>query len=316
VVIINLIYFAISCALLVASGIYLTKSMAKIARFLGIPEFSVAFIIMAFATSIPELFIGVSSAFYGNPELSLGNILGANILNLTLISGIIILVSKEIKMHPLKTEKDSYMMLFAVILLTGLYILGETLSRIDGIILLAFFSINTYSIFKKRKKYSKKINNTEKQYKFYWLLVFLISLVLLFISANLAVRYATGLAMDLNIPQIVIGLFLLSIATTLPELTFGVSAVALKHESMAIGDQIGTIITNSTLILGIVALINPITSELVPFMIAALFMIVSAFVFIKFIKTGHKLERMEGIILILIYILFIILEIFLKGAIS
>jgi len=309
----NLIYFILSCIVLIASGIYLTKSLSKIAKFLNISEFSAAFIIMAFATSIPELFVGVSSALAGNPALSLGNIIGANILDLTLIVGIIVLSSREIKFKSDKIGKDVYLMLISIILVITLYSIGHSLSRIDGIILLSFFLLHTYSVFKKRKKYPKKIkDNKGGTKKFLWLIIFLIALVGLFISSSFVVKYASNLAIDLKLPKIIIGLFLLSIATTLPELIFGISASKLEHKEMAIGNQIGTIVVNSTLVLGIVAIISPITVEFIPFIISAIFMFISAFIFITFLKSGRKLEKYEGISLILIYVLFIIFQFFVK----
>jgi len=308
----NLLYFTLSCVVLIASGIFLVKSLSKIAKFLRISEFSAAFIIMAIATSMPELFVGISSAIAGSPELSLGNVIGANILNLTLITGIIILVSKEIKTNK-KIGKDAYFMLAGIILIILLYMLGNSLSRIDGIILLAFFFINSYRVLKKRKKYPKKIKNgQERKNKFQYLLIFLIALIGLFISSAFVVKYASNLAIDLNFPKIIIGLFLLSIATTLPELVFGISASKLKHKKMGIGDQIGTIIANSTLILGIVALISPIKVAFLPFLTSAIFMIIAAFIFLTFLITGKKFETLEGISLILVYVLFVIIEFFIK----
>lgn len=306
-------YFITSSVVLIVCGIFLVRSLSKISRFLGISEFSAAFIIMALATSIPELFVGVSSALLGNPSLSLGNIIGANILDLTLITGIIILLGTEIRFESKKIGKDIYFMLAAVALVIILYIFGKSLSRVDGVILLAFFCIHTYQVFKKRKRYSKKIKNGQAAMsRFYWLLIFLVALIGLFISSNFVVKSATNLAMDLNIPQIMIGLFLISIATTLPELVFGISATRLKHKSMAIGDQIGTVIANSTLILGIVAVIHPISAEFLPFLISSIFMFIAAFIFITFVKSGNKLEKYEGISLILIYVLFILFEFFIK----
>lgn len=308
----NLVYFILSCAVLIASGVFLVKSLSKIARFLHISAFSAAFIIMAIATSLPELFVGISSALSNNSALSLGNVIGANILNLTLITGIIILVSKEIKTDK-KIGKDAYFMLLGIILIIALFMIGKTLSRIDGIILLGFFFINSYRVLKKRKKYPKKIENgQETQKKFLALLIFLIALIGLFISSSYAVKYASALAIDLNFPQIIVGLFLLSIATTLPELVFGISASRLKHKEMSMGNQIGTIITNSTLILGIVAIISPITTVFLPFLISAVFMFISAFIFITFLITGRKFETLEGISLILIYVLFVVIEFFIK----
>jgi Ca2+/Na+ antiporter len=134
----------------------------------------------------------------------------------------------------------------------------------------------------------------------------------LFISSNFVVTYATEVANELNFPKILIGLFLLSIATTLPELTFGISASNLRHKEMAIGDQIGSVVTNTALILGIVALIHPITADFMPFLTSAIFMFVSAFIFVTFLRTGKRLERFEAVSLILLYVLFIVIEIFIR----
>jgi len=258
----NLLYFALSGLVLTISGIYLVKSLSKIAKFLGISEFSAAFIIMAFATSIPELLVGVNSALSGSPALSLGNIIGANIIDLTLIAGIIIILSKDIKIRSSRIiGKDIYLMLAAVTLIILLFAIGKSLSQMDGVILLCFFAIHTYSVFKRRRRYTKKIKNGKSGIKkFWWLLIFILALVGLFISSGFVVKSASGIAIDLKLPEIMIGLFLLSIATTLPELVFGVSAANSKHKEMAVGNMIGTIIANSTLILGLVSIIHPITA--------------------------------------------------------
>jgi len=309
----NIVYFLIAAGVLIVCGIYLVKSLTKISKFLGISEFSAAFIIMAFATSIPELFVGISSALAGNPSLSLGNIIGANILNLTLVTGIIVLLSKEVKFESGKVGKEVYFMLLILIVMIGLFVIGKELSRIDGVILLGLFSIHVYGIFKKRKKYTAKIKNGRMKLSgFYWLIIFLLTLIGLFISSSFAVRYASLLAIDLNLPKIIVGLFLLSIATTLPELVFGISASKMKHKEMAIGDQIGSVVVNTAFILGIVALIHPISAEFVPFLVSAVFMFIAAFIFVTFVKSGGKLEKYEGISLILIYVLFVIVEFFAK----
>ncbi len=309
----NILYFILSCIALIAGGIFLVKSLSKIARFLRISEFSAAFIIMAFSTSLPELFVGISSALSNNPGLSLGNVIGANILNLTLITGVIILVSKEIKTTR-KIGKDAYFMLVAIILIIVLYIVGKSLSRTDGIILLCFFFFNSYRILQKGKKYTEKIKIDEKEgrSKLFYLLVFIIALVVLFVSSSYVVKYASYLAVDFNLPRIVIGLFLLSIATTLPELVFGISAARLKHKEMSIGDEIGTILTNSTLILGVVSIITPIEVSFLPFLTSSIFMFIAAFIFATFLITGRKFETLEGVSLILLYILFLIIEFFIR----
>lgn len=307
----NLIYFIVACIVLIVCGVYLVKSLAKIAKFLGITQFSAAFIIMAFATSIPELFVGVSSALAGNPDLSLGNIIGANIINLTLISGIIVLSAREIKFKSKRVGGDVYFMMIILLLVNVLFFIGRELSRIDGLILLGLFGLHGFQVFRKRKKYREKVKNGRAVFgRFGWLLIFLIALVGLFISSNFVVRSAVGLAVDLNLSKMMIGLFFISFATSLPELVFGLSASELRHKEMAIGDQIGSVVTNAGLILGIVALIHPITADFIPFIVSGIFMFISGFIFVTFVKSGGKLEKYEGISLILIYVLFVIFEVF------
>lgn len=310
---ISILYFVLSCAALIVSGIFLVKSLTKLAHFLEIPEFSAAFIIMALATSTPELFVGISSALSGSPELSLGNVLGANIIDLTLITGILVLFSREIKIKTQKIGKDIYFMLAAILLIIILYAIGSALSRTDGALLIFFFAFNIIRKLRKRKKFRKKLKHrVKKGHVILNSFIFLIAIVGLIFSAKYVVEYASNLAIELNLPKIIIGLFILSVATTLPELVFGISAIKLKHKIMSIGDLIGAVVTNSTLVLGIVSIISPIKTEILPFLTSAIFLFIVGFIFVTFIKTGKKLERMEGISLILIYVLFVIIEFFIK----
>ena len=310
----NLLFFLLSAFFLVLSGIYLVKSLGKISHFLHISEFTAAFIIMAVATSIPELFVGISSAVQGSSSLSLGNIIGANIIDLTLIMGIFILLGKGIKSKSKEAGKDVHFMLSSIVLIIILYLIGNSLSRIDGIILLSFFIINTIRMLRKRKKYRAKLKqNSIKRHEIVLnSFIFIFALFVLFISASFAVKYASSLALELNLPKIIIGLFLISFITTLPELVFGVESVIMKHESMSIGNQTGTVFTNITLILGLVALISPIKVGLSTFLVPVIFMLISALIFAYFMKTGKKLDVKEGIFLIFFYILFIIIEFFIK----
>lgn len=310
----NLLLFLLSAFFLALGGIYLVKSLGKISHFLRISEFTAAFIIMAVATSIPELFVGLSSAIQGSSSLSLGNIIGANIIDLTLIMGIFVLLGKGIKLESREAGKDAHLMSFSIALIMILYLIGNSLSRIDGIILLSFFMINTIRMLRKRKKYRAKLKqNSVKRHEIVLnSFIFIFALFVLFISASFAVKYASLLALELNLPKIIIGLFLISFATTLPELIFGIESVIMKHESMSIGNQTGTVFTNITLILGLVALISPIKVELSPFLVSVVFMFISALIFTYFMKTGKKLDVKEGIFLILLYVAFIIFEIFIQ----
>ena len=310
----NLLLFFVSAFFMVISAIFLVKSLSKIAKFLKISEFVATFLIMGIATSLPELFTGISSAVSGNSALSLGNIIGANIINMTLIMGILVILSKGMKIKKSKIKYEMNLMMFSIFLLIILYLIGDSLSQIDGIILVSLFCINVFMVFNKNKKYPKKINQKnirERKSILPWI-IFTISVLVLFFSSKFAVLYAKNIALDLAVSHILIGLFLISIITTLPELIFGISAVLLKHSDMSLGDQIGSVFANICLVLGIVAIIHPIKTEFASFLISSIFLVLAGLLFIFFIKSGKKLTIKKGICLIIFYLIFVIVEILFK----
>lgn len=310
---INLTLLILSCLVLVISGSFLVKSLSKIASYLKISEFVVGFIIMAFATSIPELFVGISSALAHNTALALGNVIGANILDLTIVIGIVILLGRGIKIKRKTTKKDALYMFFIATLPLALMWIGHSISRIDGIILLGAFFFYAGKLFKEKKIFKKEAENHEKKWEpVLNTALFIFSLALLFLSSRFVVKYATLLSFDLLLPPILIGLFLVSIGTTLPELIFESRAVLMGHSEMALGDLIGSVIVNSTLVLGVTALIFPITADLLLFITSGIFMLIVAFLFATFVESGNKLYIKEGIALILLYIFFIIIEFYVK----
>ncbi len=311
--IIDLIYFILWCIVLVISGTFLVKSLSKISQFLKITEYSAAFIIMAIATSLPELFVGISSALSKNTALILGNIIGANILDITLIVGIFALVGRGIGIKNKRIKKDVFYMVGIVILPLILFLIGNSISKIDGMILLAAFIFYSSRLLKRTKKFEKEYETKKKIKRIEGIIysfVFIASLVLLFLSADKIIKYASIISLELALSPILIGLFLISFGTTLPELVFGTRAIMLRHPSMTIGNQIGTIIVNSTLVLGVSAIIYPISAQFQLFLISASFMVLVAFLFAAFINSGKKIDITEGISLILLYIFFLMLEIY------
>jgi len=316
---INFVLFIISAAFLVLSGAYLVKSLFKISQHLKITEFAATFILISIATSFPELFVGISSALTGQTALALGNILGANLIDLTLIMGILILLGKGIKTKPTQLRESSYPLAGIVALPLVLFFFGNTLSRADGLLLLFVFFAYSYYLIKNSKKYMKGHKINKKKLKGINIIlttsIFVLSLAVLIVSAYFVIKFASLISIDLQLPQIFIGLFLISLGTTLPELAFGVRAILSGHKSMSIGNQLGTVIVNSTLILGVVALITPITADIFIFFVAGIFLLFSAFLFVYFVTYKEKLSSIEGMTLILIYVLFIIVQFYLKGTV-
>lgn len=306
--------FLIWCLFLVASGGYLVKLLVRIASYLRLSEFVVAFIIMAFSTSIPELFVGISSAIGGNPSLSLGNVIGSNIADLTLVIGIAALLRKGIKIKNPFIKKDSLFMFLIALAPIALMAFDQTLSRIDGFILISIFIIYMRHLIKERRELKEKFRGNDKGHFAFAtnIIFFVISLGILFLSAHFVVRYATQFAIELSLPLILIGLFLVAIGTSLPELVFETRAVLSKKNDLAVGDAMGSVVCNSALVLGITAIISPITDCFLLFLTSAIFMVIVTFLFMIFIRSKKGLSITESATLIILYILFILFEFYFK----
>ncbi|MBL7055145.1 sodium:calcium antiporter [Candidatus Woesearchaeota archaeon] len=309
----DILIFLLSCIVLVFSGSWLVKSLSKIAYFLNMSEFVIGFIIMAFSTSIPELFVGITSAMAKNSALALGTVIGSNIADLTIVIGIAVILAKGIKIKSKKIQKDALYMVFIVALPIGLMLIGNELSRLDGIILLVVFLIYVYHLIKERKEFKKEVEERINHWDIVLnVVIFILSLILLFFSAKFVVDYATTISLKLLLPPILVGLFIIAIGTSLPELIFNLQAVIKKHPEMALGDTIGSVVMNSTLVLGVTAVIYPITANFLLFFSSALLMLIIAFIFATFVESGKKLYVKEGIALVLLYTFFIMIEFYIK----
>ena len=144
------------------------------------------------------------------------------------------------------------------------------------------------------------------------IVLFIFSIAILFVSANFLVKYAHLLAIDIGMPDILIGLFLVALGTSLPELAFETRAALAKKGEMSLGDAMGSVICNSTLVLGVTALITPITDSFVIFLTSSLYMLFIILIFSYFIKSKNGLSWKKALVLILLYILFVLFEFFIK----
>ncbi|MFH1503623.1 MAG: sodium:calcium antiporter [Candidatus Diapherotrites archaeon] len=309
--ILNLVLFLLSLAILLKCANYAIKYSSRIARILSMPEFIISFFIVALISILPEATISIISAFNGEPELGLGTILGSNIADLTLVLGIITLfASKEIKVKS-KILKNNFLY---VILLFFPILLGfdGTFSRIDGLILIllggVFFAriytenTKSYSVYKK--------DNSEKESLLKILTFLILSLGILLASAFYTVKFAVNFAQDIKIPALLIGLTIIALGTCLPELAFAIKAVRKNHDDLALGDIIGTVIADATIILGLVAIISPFSYNPQNIYITGTAMFFFGVLVTVFMKTNKSLSKLEGLLLIFFYIIFILVEFF------
>lgn len=313
-----IITFLFSCFLLIKSGTWVVRALSQIARALQWSEFLVTFCLMALATSLPELFIGLSSAFHQLPQLSFGNIIGANILNLTLGIALTVLLAGDLFLKSQAIKTDSILAAFFAFLPLFLMLDGEV-SWVDGVILLLGFLFYFKKIFHQKKKFAQVFldNFWQEREKFKLFLKnlgkFFGGFLLLLLAAEGVVRSANFLALELNFPLIATGILFVSLGTALPELVFGVRAITLGHKKMVLGNFMGTVVINSTLILGLVSLISPLKIlDFSPYLVGILFTFFVALSFSFFVQTGQKITKKEAWLLISIYLLFLFFQILLS----
>ncbi len=311
--VLNVVIFLVACFILVKSAQISIKSLERIAIFWGLSEFSVGFILMAVATSIPELFVGISSALSKVSVLSLGNIIGANIIDLTLVGGTVAFLAGGIKFEG-KIERSETIYLVIIGILPLLMLLDKNLSRFEGFILILIYLIYISNLFSKRKSFRKVLDDHGWQGIFKDFLFLIIGLLGLILASKFIVSYGVNIASAFSIPLVLIGLLAVSLGTTLPELSFEYQATKSGHQGMAMGDLFGSVITNSALILGLVALISPIKiKEFNLFMVNAGFLALILIIFSIFASRKGGLTKIEGLGLLLLYIAFLILNLtFLK----
>ena len=318
----NLGLFVLTCIVLVKCAGWLVKHLTLLSSYFGLNEFSIGFIIMAVSTSIPELFIGISSALRGNTALALGNVIGSNIADLTLIIGVVVLFTRSMRIRSRIIRKDLVYMIVVLSLPIFLMLWPPTwlgsgtrqavLGRFEGLILIGVFCWYMYLTLKQERSFSRDIQRPHHIEARKSALIALVLLLVIFVSAHFVVDFGTKISVMMDISPILIGIFLLGLGTSLPELSFEMKAASERHEEMALGDLIGSIITNSTLVLGATALIAPVTADFFIFFTSAMWMVVVSFIFLTFAESDGGLNWKEAISLIMMYVLFVVVESYIK----
>jgi cation:H+ antiporter len=304
--------FLLSSIALVVFGAILVRTMLRVAQFLRLSEFLVAFFIMSIATSLPELFIGIRSAMAGNPSLALGNVIGSMIADLSLVAGIVILLARKVEIKEKQLKRDLWLMVLIAVLPLILMAIGGELSRFDGIILLACYVGYLTWLYIERHDHKTVGDHVSKLEAVLDVMLFCGAGVALFFSAEGVVLASTKLAISLDLPSILIGLIFVAIGTSLPELVFGTRAVLARHPQLAIGDLVGATVVNALLVLGVTAVITPITTSIVLFFTSAVFLVFLLVMFATMASRHQGFSWEEGVVLILFYVLFLIIELNVK----
>jgi cation:H+ antiporter len=265
------VYLAIGAALLFGGGEFLVRGSVSIADRYGISKLVVGLVIVGFGTSAPELLVSVQAAVAGSPDISVGNVAGSNIANVLLIVGVAALIAPVSNNDP-AIRRDLVVMVLASFALTAIFFTGE-IGRLTGIALVAALALylgTTYVLEARRLKaangdggaIAKSEHAEEAAQRQLPLLVaigaVILGLVFLVIGARLMVTGAVGIARGFGISEAVIGVTVVAVGTSLPELATAIIAAWRKHAEVVLANVVGSNIFNLLCILGITAIITPI----------------------------------------------------------
>jgi cation:H+ antiporter len=316
---INVLIFIFSCILLLLMAKWVVDSLIGVAHFLKLREFVVAFFIMAFASCIPNFFVDFSAALRGIPELAFGDIIGGNVVDLTIAVGLAAIISRRGITTNSRVVQSSLIFTFITALLPLFLILDGKLGRVDGLILISLFFAYIYWLFSKKERFCKtyKEKNTKKGVWVFLrdLLKLLIGIALLLIAAQGIIKSSLAFSDILKVSLPLIGILIVGLGNALPEVYFSLISSKKNQCWLILGDIMGAIIIPATLILGTVALISPIKTSsfhFSSFAVARFFMIASAMFFFFFVKTDRKITQKEGLFLLSLYIVFLICEVFFR----
>lgn len=311
----------VAVVVLIQAGKVVVRSMTALARRFGLSEYVLSFVLLAFATSLPELSVGVNAALAGVPALSLGDIMGTNIVNLTLIMGLVAIIGGSVAVRDYEHFKTNRVFEFAIVLTPLILLLDGYLGRIEAGFLLLLFVWNLFRLLDIDDKIlGRKVlrphlvpataANARPTLPLYrTVATFVVAVAALVASTFFVVGAGEELARYFGIPDIIIGIVLIATLTSLPELTIGIRGALQARGGLALGDIMGAAAINSTFILAIVALISPIVVSDVRVIWIALGFTAAAFlVLFYFFSTKQSLSRSEGLILVMTYILFIIVQ--------
>ena len=306
----DVFFLLLSIVVIVKGSDMLVDGCVNLAKFLRVPTLVIGLTVVAIATGVPEIAISITSSIKGSNGLLLGNLLGSNMFNILFILGLIALIK------PLLVKREIIIKnyLFALLSCFVLFVISydvyfgdeayNVITRSEGILLLCFAGIFLYStilgVMDENRLKIEKGKFTAKD-----AICILIGILMVAISAEVIVNTSINISKWFGISENLIGLTVIAVGTNLPELVTSVVAVRKGEIDMAIGNLVGTNIYNIFLILGIAATINPIAISPSSFMDIIILAITSIIVYI-FIQHKKDISKMEGILMIGLYMVYIV----------
>lgn len=311
-----IVFLIIGFVLLIKGADFFVEGSSSVAKRLHVPSIIIGLTIVAMGTSLPETAVSVSASVTGNNELAVSNVVGSNIFNLMVVIGVCAMIATvNVAKETIKRDIPFSLICAGLLLLLGILGFGDksgmTLGHFDGVIFIGAFAGYIFYMIKialKASKEGKKIEiegGSDEDIK-----LISVPLSILFIiggaaaiavGGDITVDAASRIASDLGMSQTLIGLTIVSIGTSLPELVTSIVASSKGQNGMAVGNVVGSNIFNILLILGVSSFIHPISAGMFSLIDICILLVMNVCVFI-FATTGKKINRYEGAAMVLMYV--------------
>jgi cation:H+ antiporter len=291
--------------LLLISGDFLVKGAIQLSNRLGVSALLVSLTVVAFGTSAPELIVAIKATLSGSPGLAMGNVVGSNIANILLVLGLPTLLVRL--QNGITDTKRSFVLMILASVLFIVFGISGSFSWVYGVVLL---SLLTFFLFDTFKQSTEKTSNNEslefrhRTSQSWWTIIFfiLLGIIGLPLGADLLVNNASTLAKDYGISDAVIGLTLVAIGTSLPELATTFIAVVRKKAEVVLGNLIGSNIFNLLAIIGITSLISPVPVDPTFIKFDFWIMLGASILLAPFIFLNIQFNRLSGFLFVTLYI--------------
>lgn len=305
----NFLYIILGFALLIFGGNWLLKSAVSISLRLQIPKIVIGMTVVSFATSAPELIVSIQSAIDGYPDLALGNVIGSNIANLGFVLGITLLIAKIDVQRSFYTTNWPVMMVASLLLFYFLYN-DATISFTEGVILFSMLLLFLIYLlrFQKQAVVDEMPEDDELLPNYKTALLLIVGGVGLWGGSELLIYGATSVASDFGVSERLIGITVVSVGTSIPELAASVIAVVKKEKAISLGNLIGSNVFNILAVLGLTAIITPVKANDVTLLNSDIYWMLGisfSILIWVFMPNKMRLERKSGVILLGLYIAFL-----------
>lgn len=301
----DLILFLISIPIIIKSSDIFTEGASKLAKMLGVSDFIIGITVVALGTSLPELASDTYASYIDHGQIAIGDIIGSNITNIALILGLTCVIRPLVIKH---TEIYSGRIHLLILTLASVFLLASGgIGRISGaVFIIAYILYLRNSIEKYREVGVETIRKNDLKKNIFEVLIGLTGIL---IGANLLVNSIIGMSTTFGVSEYLIALVLMAIGTSLPELFVSVSAARKGYMTMALGNIIGSNVANILWVLGVSAVIRPISIAPELILIQLLFMLLLSVLLIIFKISGYVIDRREGAIFLGVYVVFVLVSI-------